>query len=145
MDRRVFILPLISILLVLVLLLNPDITGFMVAEPSERQVFADISVSINEDGFIPEDSVITVYMGKRESSMDFREFVKRTGKGHNRIKSEIPQMGYEGYGYGGVYTYVLDINEFDIDTVLRPGEYELVIEVSRENYVISETSQFIEV
>lgn len=145
MERRAYILPIISVLAVLVLVLNPDITGFMVAEPSERQVFADISVSINEDGFIPEDSIITVYLGKRKSSMDFKEFVKKTGKGYNWIKSEIPQMGYEGYGYGGIYTYSIDINEFDIDTILRSGEYELVIEVSRENYVISETSQFIEV
>lgn len=145
MDRRVFILPVISVLVVLVLVLNPDITGFMVAEPSEKQVFADITVSINEDGFIPEDSVITVYLGNRKSSMNFKEFVKKTGKSYNWLKSEIPQMGYEGYGYGGIYTYVLDINEFDIDTILKPGEYELIIEVSRENYVISETSQFIEV
>jgi hypothetical protein len=145
MDRRVYILPLISVLLVIVLLLNPDITGFMVAEPSEKQVFADIVVSISEDGFVPEDSIITVYLGDRESSMGFKEFIEKTGEGFNRIRSGIPQIGYEGYGYEGPYTYSLDINEFGIDTVLAPGEYELVIEVSRENYVISKTSQLIEV
>ena len=143
MDRRVYILPIISILAVLILILRPDITGFMVAEP--LSVSADISVSINEDGFIPEDSIVTVYLDDRKSEMAFSEFVMRTGRGHERIIDEIPKIGYDGYGYAGIYTYALDISEFDIDTILEPGEHNLTIEVSYGNYVILYTSQKIEV
>ncbi|MCK4531726.1 MAG: hypothetical protein KAT94_02565, partial [Candidatus Aenigmarchaeota archaeon] len=139
MDRRVYILPIISVLIVLILILRPDITGFMVAEP--LSVPAGISVSINEDGFIPEDSIVTVYLGSQNSSMDFKEFVRRTGRGYERIRAEIPKIGYDGYGYAGIYTYVLDISEFDIDTILEPGEHNLTVEVSYGNYVISHTSQ----
>lgn len=140
MDRRVYILPIISVFIVLALVLRPDITGFMAAEPLENQISA-VSVSINEDGFIPEDSLVTVYLDEQNSTMDFKEFVRRTGRGYERIIDEIPKIGYDGYGYAGIYTYVLDISEFDIDTILEPGEHNLTIEVSYGNYVILYTSQ----
>ncbi|MCK4335522.1 MAG: hypothetical protein KAW40_02235, partial [Candidatus Aenigmarchaeota archaeon] len=77
MDRRVYILPIISVFIVLALVLRPDITGFMAAEPLENQISA-VSVSINQDGFIPEDSIVTVYLDDRKSEMAFSEFVRRT-------------------------------------------------------------------
>ncbi len=148
MDRRVYILPIMSVILIVILAMRPDITGFMVARPSgplENQIFANISMSINEDGFIPEDSLVTVYLDDRSSSMGFKEFIDKTGTGYNRMKGEIPDIDYEGYGFGGTYTYAIDISEFDLNTILEPGEHNLIVEVSYENYVISHTSQTIEV
>jgi hypothetical protein len=145
MDRRAYILPVISVFLVSILILRPDITGFMVAGPLETAISANISVSVNEGGFIPEDSIVTVYLDERDSSMGFRDFVDKTGKGFKRTKGEVQEIGYEGYGFGGAYTYVLDIGEFDLDTVLEPGNHTLVVEVIHGNYVISHTSQNIEV
>lgn len=145
MDRRVFILPVISVVLVLGLIFNPEITGLMAAELAERQVSANITVGINEDGFVPEDSLVTVYLDGRNASMGFKEFVRRSGQGYERARGEVPEIGYEGYGYAGIYTYAVDISEFDIDTTLEPGEHNLTVEVGYENYVISHTSSIIEV
>ena len=39
----------------------------------------------------------------------------------------------------------IDISEFDIDTILEHGKHDLKVEVSYGNYVISRTSQVIEV
>lgn len=145
MDRRVYILPVMSILAVLILFLRPDITGFVVAGPSENQIFANISVSINEDGFIIEDSLVTVYLDDRKSEMVFSEFVRRTGRSYERIRAEVPEIGYDGYGFGGVYTYVLDISEFDIDTVVDRGAHTLRVKVSYGEHVFSDTTRRIEV
>ncbi len=143
MDRRVYILPIMSVLLVFAFAFGPGITGFMVAGPVELS--ANISVSISEDGFIPEDSLVTVYLDDRNSSMDFKEFIRRTGQGQSVTRDYIPEIGYEGYGYAGTYTYILDISEFNLDNVVEPGVHNLTVEVSYENYVISHTSQKIEV
>lgn len=145
MDRRVYILPIISVFIVLALVLRPDITGFMVAEPLENQISADISVSINQDGFITEDSIVTVYLDDRKSEMAFSEFVRRTGRSYERVRAEVPEIGYEGYGYAGIYTYSLDISEFDLDTVVDRGVHTLRVKVSYGEHVFSDTSQKIEI
>jgi hypothetical protein len=145
MDRRAYILPVISVFLVLALFTRPDITGFMVAGPFENRISADISIKINQDGFVPEDSLVTIYLGDRSSPMDFKEFIEKTGKDFERLRGEIPEINYEGYGFGGENAYSLDISEFDLDTTIEPGNYTLIVEVGYENYVISHTSQNIEV
>lgn len=144
MDRRVYILPIISVFIVLGFISNPEITGLMVAEPSKTRISADISVSINEDGFIIEDSLVTVYLDDRKSEMAFSEFVRRTGRSYERVRAEIPEIGYDGYGYAGIYTYVLDVSEFDLDTVVEPRVHTLRVKVSYGDHVFSDTSQKIE-
>lgn len=147
MDRRVLILPVASIIIVLVLLTRPDITGFITARPAgpeSSKNSANISIRINEDGFIPEDSVVTVYLDDRSSGMDFKEFVKRTGIGYNRVYKENPKIGYVGYGYAGERIYSLDLSEFGFDTSAGPGTHKLVIEITYKNYVLSNTSKTIE-
>jgi len=140
MDSRIFVLPLISIAIVLFLLMRPDITGFIVAvgPPQESEISAKVAVTISEDGFIPENALVTVYLDDRKASMAFSDFVTRTGSASNRLKEQVTKINYEGYG--GPYTYSLDISEFDVDTTVGPGEHELVIEVSYGDFV-SRSSQ----
>lgn len=140
MDRRVFILPIASVLLVLAVLMRPDFTGFIAAGTPEDGETPQVSVTISGDGMIPEDSVITVYLDDQEASMGFRDFVEKTGKDFRRIHGEIPEIGYEGYGFGGSNTYSLEISDFGL--VLSPGsgEHVLTIEVAYGNFVISRAS-----
>jgi len=147
MDRRVFILPVISVALVMVLLSRPGITGFMTAAsaPSTSQIAANISVTIADDGFIPEDATVTVYLDERSASMGFGEFVARTGAGYSRVREEVPKINYDGYGYGGPYRYALDIAAFGIDASVARGSHKLVVEVSYGSYVISRSVQDIDV
>jgi len=148
MDRRFFILPVISVALVMVLLSRTGITGFMTAGPSApsgSQIAANISVTIAGDGFIPEDAIVTVYLDERSASMGFGEFVARTGAGYSRVREEVPKINYDGYGYGGPYRYALDISAFGIDASVAKGSHKLVVEVSYGSYVISRSVQDIEV
>jgi hypothetical protein len=145
MDRRVYILPVVSFFAVLVLFLRPDITGFMVAGPQKSEISAYISVSINQDGFVIEDSVVTIYLDDRKAEMAFGDFVSRTGTVYERVWAEVPETGYEGYGYGGTHAYSLDISEFGLDTVVERGVHELRIKVSYGDHVFSDTTEVIEV
>lgn len=147
MDRRIFILPLVSALLLLVLLARPDITGLMAAKsavPGSSNISANITVRVNGDGFIPDGSLVAVHLDDRSSAMDFGEFVRRTGAAYNRTKEEVPQISYDGYGYRGAHAYSLDISEFGIDTLVAHGSHTLKITVSYKDYVFSSTSQTIE-
>jgi len=143
MDSRIFVWPLISIAIVLFLLMGPDITGFIVAggPPQESEISAKVAVTINEDSFIPENALVTVYLDDRKASMPFSNFVTRTGSAYNRLKEQVTKINYDGYGYGGPYTYALDVSEFDLDTKVGSGEHELVIEVSYGDYIMSSNSQ----
>lgn len=141
MDPRAYVLPVLSLVIVLLLASNPEITGFMVAEPEESRISANITVSINQDGFVTEESVVTVYLDDQKAEMPFREFVKKTGQDYNRVKSEVPSIGYDGYGYTGVYTYSLGISEFGIDTVVGPGKHRIRTQVSHGEHVFSDTTQ----
>jgi hypothetical protein len=143
MDNRVYILPLLSILAVIVFFLRPDITGFVTATAPSSEVTANISIMINQDGFIPENALVTVYLDDRSAGMPFSEFVRRAGSGHNMLYASVPEIGYEGNGYGGVYAYSLGISAFGLDTAVTPGEHTLKIEVSYEGRVISQNNQTI--
>ncbi len=145
MDRRVYILPVLSILAVVVFLLRPDVTGFVTARTPVSELVANISILINQDGFVPEDAVITVYLDDRSASMPFSEFVKKAGSGHNMIYGNVPAIGYEGKGYGGIYNYALEISAFGIDTVVASGEHTLKMEVSYDGRIISQNTQTITV
>jgi len=145
MDRRVYILPIVSVFIALAFMMRPATTGLITAETPEKSVLADISVTINSDGLIPEDSVITVYLDDRSASMPFGEFVEKTGEGKTLINERIPEIDYDGPGYAGVYTYILPISEFGIDTVLESGEHSLVIEITYDDSMLSRDEQKIEI
>ena len=146
MDRRVYILPVVSVLVVFALLMSPDLTGRMVATRGfENQIVATLSISTTESGLIPQDSVVTVYLDNEKSSMPFADFVKKSGKGFIKTEGEIPEIGYEGPGFGGPFTYEVGISEFGIDRTLEPGDYILLMELSYGDYVISQTTQSIEI
>jgi len=143
MDRRAYILPVLTLVFLTAVLLRPDITGFMVAQPEER-ASVNITVTVTTDGFIPEHSVVSVSLDGRNTSMDFGEFVKRTKMGYNRTMGSLPEADYEGYGFSGTYEYTLDISEFGYEA-LPPGTHELVLELSYGDYVILRRSQTIEI
>ncbi len=140
MDRRILLPPIISFALVLALLTRPDITGFAVAGQSGQagvSISANASVSIAEDGFVPDGSVVAVGLDDRTSSMDFGEFVGRTGADYSHAEGSMPGIGYEGYGYAGPYEYSLDISEFGLDTDVESGDHMLTINVSYDGFVFS--------
>jgi hypothetical protein len=147
MDRRIYVLPLISIFIVVTVLFNPQITGFMVGKPSETKntVSANVSIFIRKGGLIPENSLVTVYLDNRSSSMNFKEFVNKAGGRHDIVYGEISEIGYNGTGYTGPYGYAVDISEFGIGADVAPGTHNLTVEVGYGNYVISSTTQEIEV
>lgn len=146
MDRRFFILPVASIVLILILITRPDITGFATAtRPGESELSANISVSIGKDGFIPEDAVVTVRLDGRSSAMAMKAFIEKTGSAYERVEGSSLAISYEGYGYGGVYAYSLPIAEFGLDTAVGPGEHSLTVEVSYGEAVLSTSSEKITV
>ena len=141
MDNRFYILPVLSILAIIVFLLRPELTGFVTAVAPVSELAANIIIMINQDGFVPENAVISVYLDDRSAGMRFSEFVKKSGMGHNMIYGSVPAIGYEGNGYGGVYNYVVSISEFSLDTAVSPGEHELRIEVTYDGRIISQNNQ----
>ena len=143
-DNRVYILPLISVILVAVVLLRPDITGLIVGGGIQGETIKHLSgkikITISKD-IIPKDSVITVFLNNQSSSMPIREFIDKTGEEYEFRYGRIPEIGYEGYGYAGKHSYTLNLSEFGLDLNLKPGNYTLVTEISYENFVISTTAE----
>ncbi len=72
--------------------------------------------------------------------MPIKEFIERSGEEYEFKYDQIPEIGYEGYGYAEGH-YTLDLSEFDLDLDLEPGEYTLVTEISHENLVLSNTAE----
>jgi len=143
MDRRVFIFPIVSIFLILALFLNPGMTGMIVGTgvPSEiKHLSAQVKITIREN-IIPEDSVVTVSLDDQTSSMSIKEFIEKSGEEYELKEGEIPEIGYEGYGYAGEDPFLLDLSKFGLDLDLEPGEYTLLTEISYENFVISSISE----
>ncbi|NIO20642.1 MAG: hypothetical protein GTN76_07860 [Candidatus Aenigmarchaeota archaeon] len=143
-DPRFYILPIISIILIAVILFRPDITGLVVGagEPADgiKHLTGKVRITIY-DTIIPEDSVVTIFLGDQSSSMPIKEFIEKSGGIYEVEYGRIPDIGYEGYGYAGEHFYTLDLSEFDLDLDLEPGEYTLITEVSYENFVISSTAE----
>jgi|GEM_PF-5974910 len=141
MDRRVFIFPVMSLIIVLVLALQLDITGMITGVPDvNKQLSARVSIKVSE-GMIPEDSVVTVSLENQTSTMPLKEFIERSGSEYELEEGEIPEIGYNGYGYSGEDPFLLELSEFGLDLDLGPGEYTLITEIMYENFVISSTSE----
>jgi hypothetical protein len=143
MDRRVFIFPVVSIFLILALFLNTDMTGMIVGRGVSSEIkhlSAQVRIAIREN-IIPEDSVVTVSLGNQTSSMPLKEFIEKSGEEYELKEGEIPEIGYEGYGYAGEDPFLLDLSEFGLDLDLEAGEYTLVTEISYGNFVISSTAE----
>jgi len=147
MDRRLFVLPVASVIIILVIIARPDITGFVTARSLSQQslIEAKASVTIASDGFIPENAVVTVHLDDTSASMEFGDFVKKSGSPFDRRREQVPTIAYDGYGYGGEYTYIVALDEFDIDTLVASGSHTLVVEVSYAGQTLSSSSQTIEV
>jgi len=143
MDRRLFVLPVASVIIILVIIARPDITGFVTARSLSQQslIEAKASVTIASDGFIPENAVVTVYLDNASASMEFGDFVKKSGSPFDRRREQVPTIAYDGYGYGGEYTYLVDISQFGIDTLVGPGAHTVNVEVSYGESVLSTSSE----
>jgi hypothetical protein len=147
MNGRIFILPVLSVVLVAVLLTRPDITGLAVAKPSgadASEISANITVIIPGDGFVPEGSEVLIYLDDREAKMGIAEFINRTGAAYDRGMGKVQNIGYEGYGFEGAHTYQLGLTYFGVDTSVEPGNHTLVVLVLYGKNIISRSSQIIE-
>jgi len=142
-DPRFYILPIISIILIAVVLFRPDITGLITGtgEPTNEIKHLTGKVRISVFEIIPEDSIVTVFLNDQGSGMPIKEFIEKSGGEYELKYGEVPEIGYEGYGYGGEHSYTLELSEFGLDLDLKPGEYTLITEVSYENFVISSTAE----
>jgi len=143
-DPRFYILPLISVIIVAVFLVNPGITGLIIgtgggAEENLMQLSGKVSITISKE-IIPEDAVVTVFLSDQSSAMPIKDFIEKTGKEYEFKYGRISEIGYEGYGYGKG-TYTLDLSDFGLNLMVEPGNYTLTTEISYENFVISSTSQ----
>ncbi len=139
------VLPAASLAIVAALLASPEMTGFAVGVPGGRSdISANVSIRIAEDGFVPDGSLVTVDLDGRSASMDFGEFVGRSGASSVRILADVPAIDYSGYGYGGPHAYSLGLEAFGIGTDVAPGRHVLTINVSYGNFTISSSSQDIE-
>ncbi len=142
MDRRAYVFPIISIFIIVALFLNPDITGLIIGTEGSSEIkhlSAKVRITVS-DIIIPEGSVVTVSLGNQSSSMPIKEFIEKSGEEYEFKYDQIPEIGYEGYGYAEGH-YTLDLSEFDLDLDLEPGEYTLVTEISYENFVLSNTAE----
>ncbi len=142
MDRRAYVFPIISIFIIVALFLNPGITGLITGTGGSSEIkhlSAKVRITVSEN-IIPEGSVVTVSLGDQSSGMPIKEFIERSGEEYEFKYGQIPEIGYEGYGYAEGH-YTLDLSEFDLDLDLEPGEYTLVTEISHENLVLSNTAE----
>lgn len=136
-----YVLPIISIFIVGVFFLNPNITGFIVAENADsKNIDIDVTLYTYINRFIPENASVIITLDNQTAVMHVREFIARAGGPFNYIKSENREINFRGYGFIGDYNYTLNIGYFDIDATLSPGTYPLSVEVLYNYYILSEYS-----
>ena len=146
MDNRIYILPIVSIIIIsMAFLYDPSFTGQVIGDSEvESLIDAKIRVSVN-DGIIPEDAVIIVTLANETSEMGIGEFIRKTGKSFQYSYGSIPEIYYEGYGYEGPAEYTLDLREFDLEMTLSSGEYVLTNSVYYKDTLLSYSEEVVRV
>ncbi|MEM5871724.1 MAG: hypothetical protein QW051_02515 [Candidatus Aenigmatarchaeota archaeon] len=142
MNPKIYIVPIISLIILYMIAFRPQITGFITGEPKVSgisEILANVTVMIREDGFIPENAKVVVYLDDIKAEMSFKEFVKKSGSEYDLVYSYIPEYNYEGNGYTGPYVYSLPLSEFSLDTFVSAGEHTLIVKVVFNDKILSQT------
>ena len=113
-----YILPILTIVIISsILFVNPTITGFAVANQ------LNVEVSTSNGFFVPENSLVVVYLNNKKTEMPIEEFISKSGG----------EFELTGDGYTGDYTYLLNLDEFGLE--LEEGI--LIVEVIHDGNPIS--------
>ena len=137
MDSRVYILPIVTALIFIFLFFNSRFTGIITGKPENFRISANVSITISQDGFIPYNSYVVVYLDGEKRLMSIDKFIKSTGEKYDYRKGRLEEINYTGFGYAGPHTYSLDLSMFGFDNVVSSGEHNLTVEVMYKNFVIS--------
>ena len=77
--------------------------------------------------------------------MDVKEFLELSGEEINYTYGVNKNIGYEGYGYMGEHTYYINLSNFNVNRMLRPGVYTLITEIVYNDSIISSGERIISV
>ena len=136
MDSRLsFVVPAISAAIIALVLMRPEITGFAVSPGGIMQ--AGIMVATAEGVILPRDSVVTISIDEEEASMPVSAFISKSARPYELVEGEVPEIGYEGLGYTGNHTYMVQLSEFDLARDLQPGTHTLTVKITYKGVVIS--------
>src|SRR3989338_6283374 len=108
------LMPLASILVLIAafLFIKPQVTGFVVQEPSGASlVNADVSLTTKEGEALPPDTIVEVAIDERKAAMTVQEFIRRSGLPYEIGMGPLESFG-SGVGYTGNHSYNLTLAEF---------------------------------
>lgn len=129
-----YLLPIITIIILLVVFITkPTITGFVAAEQEDNTETTKIKISSTT--IIPEGSIVEIAANNQTYEFTIEDFILKSGNTPGYIYGNIPEINYSGKGYIGDYSVSLDM--LGIDTSLA----QLGVYIIYESIVIYRNSQ----
>jgi len=138
-EKISVLLPVLTITALLVIFARPQITGFVVGPGSVLS--ADIKITTAEGVILPADSVVTATLSEESSSMPVSMFVSKSGGAYEFVNGNVPELGYDGWGYTGNHTYIVPLSEFNLTRALPGGEHSIGVKIEYNGYLISSTEE----
>ena len=103
-----YLLPIITIIILsIVFITKPAITGFVAAEQENNKETTKIRISSTT--IIPEGSIVEIRADNQTYEFTIEDFILKSGNTPKYIYSDIPEINYSGKGYIGDYSVSLDI------------------------------------
>jgi hypothetical protein len=133
------LLPALSLAVVLLVSMRPEITGMSVA--TGGVVEAGVRLKTAEGVVLPAGAEISVSAGGESSSMGASEFIEASGGAYELSDGEAPAIGYSGEGYTGNHTYTVPLSAFGISRRLPEGKHTLRVTVAYGGEVITEAEE----
>jgi hypothetical protein len=68
-------------------------------------------------------------------------FIEKSGGPYDLVEGDVPEIGYSGPGYAGVYTYEVPISQFNLSREIRSGAHRIIVKIIYNGTVISEDEE----
>lgn len=140
-----YALPAFSVLVLLgyISMSQPAITGFAAINITEeyKELDADINLQTYAGEVLPDTTKVAITLDRETAFMTLGDFIRRTGEPFNYTKGKLAAINYEGYGFGGNFTYSLPLSAFNIFRKVKPGEHTIKMQLIYLQHVLLEKEE----
>ncbi len=144
LDLRFYIVPIISLLLIVPLLFfKPQITGFAVADnlfsnPDLSSV--NLTLSISETEVLPQNAQIIVKLGSQEKQLTAQQFIELSGQSYEKT----PLLNNRNsYGYIGSHKYYLTLDKLGFEQKNLKPSMLLEVAVTYNGKILMQSSSIV--
>ncbi|MBS3146829.1 hypothetical protein J4471_03990 [Candidatus Woesearchaeota archaeon] len=139
-----YLLPTLSIVVLsLILIIKPEITGFAVVDQDKEMVSSKVTIFLDKDSMLPVESIVLVSLDNQEGTMSLIKFIERSKEPKTIIDGDLKEIGYVGKGYTGVHQYSVDLQDFGLGLVQKSEVHSLNIRIIYDGKVLLENNRTI--